>query len=664
MQPTTSSVLRALAGLVVLLGVRPAAAELVVDPLSLVPGRNDNAASTTQVAVTFNQAVNTATVTNASFRVFGRTSGTAGGTFSFSNGDQTVTFTPNAPFAAGEVVTVNLAETLLAADATALRTEGYAWQFTVATAAATMTFTEIDEFGNGSNPPPNNTRIYGAMASDLNNDGYADLMTVNEVSADIRVFMSLADGSGLYGDYLAPQTIGFEASPNEPGDFDNDGNTDTAISATSSGTVSIGLGAGNGMFSLTQIDVGSSPHGIVVLDVDGDGDSDVVNTNQGDDTLSLLVNNGMGVFAVATSFGSCVNDPWGLASADMNNDGIMDLVAGGNASNDICTLLGNGDGTFTASTPQATGGGVWSVVVGDLDGDGNVDAATANNGSGTGGILLGNGDGTFDPVVNVSAGAHTPSADLGDLDGDNDLDLVLSVFGGGYWRVYTNNGMGAFTQVQQITASANPSCSILVDFDNDGDLDMALTDEIADTVKLMQNDDGPEPPVACPASPATCREPFVPETAFLLLKDKTDTADRVIWKWLVGSETDKAEFGNPLSGESYRLCVYNAGSPLFDMSAHSGATFWRDRATGYTFRNSNTTSDGTQSILLKAGADRKAKIIVKGKGVNLDMPTNLGSLTGPIAVRLHQSSGGVCWGATYSMPFLRQDGSTLKDRAD
>jgi hypothetical protein len=110
--------------------------------------------------------------------------------------------------------------------------------------------------------------------------------------------------------------------------------------------------------------------------------------------------------------------------------------------------------------------------------------------------------------------------------------------------------------------------------------------------------------------------------------------------------------------------VYNAGSPLFDMSAHSGATFWRDRATGYTFRNSNTTSDGTQSILLKTGADRKAKIIVKGKGVNLDMPTNLGSLTGPIAVRLHQSSGGVCWGATYSMPFLRQDDSTLKDRAD
>jgi hypothetical protein len=39
-------------------------------------------------------------------------------------------------------------------------------------------------------------------------------------------------------------------------------------------------------------------------------------------------------------------------------------------------------------------------------------------------------------------------------------------------------------------------------------------------------------------------------------------------------------------------------------------------------------------------------------------------LTGPIAVRLHQSSGTVCWGATYSEPFLRRDDTQLKDRAD
>jgi len=329
----------------------------------------------------------------------------------------------------------------------------------------------------------------------------------------------------------------------------------------------------------------------------------------------------------------------------------------------VCTLLGNGNGTFTASTAQATGGPVWSVVLGDLNGDGNLDAASANAFSGTGSILLGNGNGTFAAKSDVNAGSHTPSADLGDLDGDGDIDLVLSVFGGGYWRVFSNNGMGTFTQTNQITATSNPSCSILLDIDNDGDLDMALTDEIADTVKLLQNDDGPVPPDPCPASPATCRQPFLSGRALLLLKDKADPSDRVIWKWTAGSQTDKPEFGNPLLDESYRLCVYDNGSLLFDMSAHASSTFWRDTATGYTFRNPNTTSDGTQAVLLHAGADKKAKVIVKGKGDNIDMPA-LGSLGGPITVQLHQSSGAVCWGATYSSPFLRQDASILKDRAD
>jgi len=653
------SALRTVVGLVLLLTARAASAELVVT--TLVPARNTTVAGTTIVAVTFDQPVNTATVTNASFRVFGRNSGPASGTFSFSNSDQTVTFTPSAPFAAGEVVTVNLAETLLSVDAEALRTQGYAWQFSIATAFATRTFTEIDEFGNRGVTPQ--TRIYGAMASDLDNDGWTDLMTVNEVSGDIRVFMSLADGSGLYGPFLPPQTIGFESSPNEAGDFDNDGNVDAAIGAALSDTVSIALGAGNGMFAITQIAVGDEAHGVVVLDVDGDGDSDVVNANHGDNNLSLLINDGNGMFAAPTFFDGGVNGEWGLAAGDMNNDGIMDLVAAGNEGQEVCTLLGNGNGTFTASTPQDSGGSPWVVVLGDLNGDGNLDAATANSFDGNGGILLGNGDGTFDAPATVSSGAHTPSADLGDLDGDGDLDLVLSVFAGHYWRVYTNDGAGGFTQDQELPATSNPSCSILLDFDNDGDLDMALTDEIADTVKLMLNDDGPAPPTTCPPSPATCRQPFLPGKAFFLLKDKDDPSDRVIWKWLTGSQTDKPEFGNPLVDESYRLCVYDGGTLLFDIGANAGATFWSGNASGYKYRNANGSSDGTQGVRLIAGGDRKARIIVKGRGDNLDMPA-LGVLAGPITMQLHQSSGTVCWGATYSAPFLRQDASILKDRAD
>ena len=45
------------------------------------------------------------------------------------------------------------------------------------------------------------------------------------------------------------------------------------------------------------------------------------------------------------------------------------------------------------------------------------------------------------------------------------------------------------------------------------------------------------------------------------------------------------------------------------------------------------------------------------------MPSLL-SLTGPLDVQLRKSSGDLCWGATYSAPFLKNDGISFKDKAD
>ena len=72
------------------------------------------------------------------------TSGTVAGSFTFSNGNQTVTLTPGHRFALGEVVSVNLAETITAADASPLRGAGYAFQFGILAGPAQLSFAEID----------------------------------------------------------------------------------------------------------------------------------------------------------------------------------------------------------------------------------------------------------------------------------------------------------------------------------------------------------------------------------------------------------------------------------------------------------------------------------------------------------------------------------------
>ncbi|HEY2387406.1 MAG TPA: FG-GAP-like repeat-containing protein [Candidatus Binatia bacterium] len=640
--------------------------------VSTSPARLAFAPATTTISVTFDQALLPASVTSASLRVFGRSSGTVSGAIALSNGDKTVTVTPSHPFSAGEIVLVNLSHDIKAADATPLRSAGYAYQFWISTKPATRSFAEIQKFSNRNGP--DNTRIYGALATDFNGDGFIDLGTVNEDSADVRVFLNTADGSGKYDVPFVPPPVpvGVESSPNEPADVDNDGKTDAVISSTDAPGIFVLHGHGDGTFDGTQmITTGAEAHGVAVLDVDGDGDLDIAEALQGasSDEMALLINDGTGHYGTPTFFDSSCSGEWGLGSGDMNNDGITDLVVGCVNDQKVSVMLGNGDGTFTVLPAQNAGGQPWQVAIGDLDGDGNLDAALAlANSTDGGGILLGNGDGTFKPVVTYAMPGHTPSSKLGDLDGDGDLDWVLSSFGAGLWRIYVNDGSGAFTKDQDIPADSNPSCSVLLDIDNDGDLDMALSDEIADTVKIMQSENPPS--LLCPPAPATCRAPFVPGKASILMKDKTpDKGDQIVWKWIKGPTTPLGDFADPVTTDDYALCIYDAGALVTSAAADHGGLCrgkpcWTTKPTAIQYKNRDASPSGTQSIKLKPGAlDGKASITFKAKGDKVVLP-DLGALTGPVVVQLQRSGGAPCFGATYSAPFLKQDAANFKDKAD
>lgn len=472
----------------------PARAQLTV--VSTSPGLNaNNVAPGAPVSVTFDRPVDPASFTPSSFKLFGKLSGIIqpdGGALQFSNGDRTVTLVPSRPLLTGETAMMIMSRSLRGADAVPLRSAGYTFMYTVRAAPAPARFRQIASITNRINNAQ--TRIYGGLACDLDRDGWSDITTVNEVSADLRVFMNRADGSGLFHPMLLPPTpVPQDTSPNEVGDFDNDGFIDGVFSSDTQNRIAIARGNGNGTFqSPVVVPVGQNARGFGVLDCDGDGDMDIAVACTVSNNIALLINDGAGNFAAPSFFsvpGS--NGPYGMFAADMNNDGILDLVVGCRNSQTCAIMRGNGNGTFTFSASRPIGGSNWVIVCGDLDNDGNMDVSAANAGSFNGSILMGNGDGTLDPAVIRATGGSTVSTDLADIDGDGDLDWVLSSFGAGLWYVYLNDGAGSFAPLQTVTAPANPSCAVPVDLNNDGMIDLLLTDEIADVMIVLIN--------ACPS---------------------------------------------------------------------------------------------------------------------------------------------------------------------
>jgi hypothetical protein len=168
-----------------------------------------------------------------------------------------------------------------------------------------------------------------------------------------------------------------------------------------------------------------------------------------------------------------------------------------------------------------------------------------------------------------------------------------------------------------------------------------------------------------------CKLPTLPQKAQLKIKDKVDdTKDRLQWKWVKGAATTKAEFndqfGNtPLEddGPLYQLCVFadavDNPTPIARASVRADALLptscnllsskkscWKENTPGYKYGNKDLTPLGVQKVNLKSGIAGKAKILVKGKGRPLELPTGAYPLTMPIKVQL--SNGQTCWEANYS----------------
>jgi hypothetical protein len=88
--------------------------------------------------------------------------------------------------------------------------------------------------------------------------------------------------------------------------------------------------------------------------------------------------------SLSASSATVSSNPLALATADFNGDRNQDLAVSNEGSNTVSILLGNGDGTFQSHADYATGAEPAGLATGDFNRDGKLDLAVADESGGHG----------------------------------------------------------------------------------------------------------------------------------------------------------------------------------------------------------------------------------------------------------------------------------------
>ena len=343
-------------------------------------------------------------------------------------------------------------------------------------------------YGNGSFAPETiySTGISSSprhvLIDDFNNDNQSDVAVTNP--RDDNIIVLLGDGSGTFPTETTYST-GSGSSPSTLaiGNFNNDNYLDLVVTNTQTDAIGIFFGFDYTLFaSQNPCDSGadSEPESVAVGDFNNDGHLDITAALYNQNNVGVFLGYGNGTFMPMMTYSEVpLSHPWSVAVGDFNNDKHLDITAANWGSDDVSVVLGYGDGTFTAPALYSTGSGSHpaSIAVGHFNDDNYLDITAANYGGNSIAVFLGYGDGTFRNVIIFSTGKGSvpASVTVSDINNDSHLDIIVANEGSNNVGVFLGYGNGSFAEQMTFSTGddSSPEYAIAGDFNKDGWLDLA-----------------------------------------------------------------------------------------------------------------------------------------------------------------------------------------------
>jgi hypothetical protein len=339
----------------------------------------------------------------------------------------------------------------------------------------------------GGFAPPSSFSVGGQplflAAGDFNLDGRLDAAVPNSSSGTVSVLLGVGDGT-----FLAATPLGGLSFPVgvAVADLDGDGRPDLAVSCGGNDTVSIQLGDGDGTFTAAApVPIGSGPWGIAAADLDGDGDIDLAAAHSAGSSVSVLLGAGDGSFSAAPGSPIPVETvPLDIVVADLNG-GLPDLLVGARGAGSVAVLLNSGGGAFTVTTLASSSPS--SLATADFDGNGTTDLAVANVDLDTISTFVGTGGGAFTATVPPSFATQLDpwGAAAADFDGDGRIDLLASNLNSDSVSFFAGNGAGGFAAAATLPIAGGPRGLAVGDFNGDGAPDVAVVLQLSDAIGVL-----------------------------------------------------------------------------------------------------------------------------------------------------------------------------------